>query len=782
MTKFLYSLLQMSIMAGWLIIAVVVLRLFLKKVPRRIVCLLWALVAIRLIFPFTIESSFSLQPGVGFMQNGSVFVGTAVSSTISVNDDISNNLDSLMNDKVLQNGNVVNVQNDTAEDIAGSVGNQTGGITGNETDKITQNNDDKISVTDKFTGDEAANRRVSVTAYVGEDGSVKIISENIIRLVAFVWLGGMSVLLLYALVSYIRLRKHTVASINVEDNIYLCDDINTPFILGAFQPKIYIPSSLGEDMREYVLAHEKAHLKYFDNIWKPFGYILLCVHWFNPLVWIFYILLCKDIEIACDERVISDKDTEYKKQYATALLSCSVNANIISACPLTFGEVSVKERIRTVLNYKKPACLGILAAIVLCIVVAVGFMTNPKQDSTTSVSEIAQEDLPDYATESASHINEEPENMDGALPVMEQLESADDRIEFLTRSAGYSESYKYAQTGKRMFDCYAAELSEKNPEKYEKLKEPVSSLAAIMDVEQKSAEVFYGYGSKVVVLHLPTGDDIAAQMLQRGELWIPFRQIDGQSDNYAEYREYDRFIDELTADKIRDYDDKTDAVSDLLEGDDYDFVVLDSIEEEDTVLYGSCDVFTIVLRRGDQIIPVPLSWTAALGWLPEMYAADYDNDGRIEYAIKICTDEGTGVSGSELYIIETDWQEDENGKVLYTLNRYQTYYSHQELDALDFQYDDEKKTLTVLYNDEISGALDLSMLEGDYKGVAFGNIYGVDYVDGVWYFTAKGGISTSSTYMPVYDWNIIFEGRIVYDGQSFHLEDVQVHVNNSDSE
>ncbi len=880
MAGFFNSLLQMSIMASWLIIAVVVLRLFLKRVPRSIVCCLWALVAIRLICPFTIESSFSLIPNLPFMQSlnmagsiygerGSEIDGNWVidnadlnsyangmngnSAIISGRDDAvdggadgvnkdknnllngfdTNNIAGLFGEEELADGIKVagtvsisngmaigdtddrtnvngvdktgNTVNGTVQGTDSDNGNKTGNLVGNQTHIMTDNTTATYNIENNNINAGVGN--VFVAIFRSDKGIIGIIPYSVVRAMPFVWLAGVEVLLIYALISYIRLRKRTAASINIENNVYLCDDINTPFILGAFQPKIYLPSVLGEDMREYVLAHEKAHLKRFDNIWKPLGYIILCAHWFNPFVWIFYILLCKDIEIACDERVISDKDIEYKKQYASTLLSCSANTSIISACPLAFGEVSVKERIRAVLNYKKPAFFGILAAVVLCVAVIVGFMTSPKQsgndmkgnseivadgetdkenDTLQSAKDVDETQQTDTENESKTDNLEEsednnPEYNEGeTLSVMEQFELADDKLDFLRMFAGDSESYKYSDTGKRMFDSYAAELSEINPEKYEKLKDPITSLSTIMDVEPESAEIFYSQGYKIVVLHLDTGDDIAYGMRQRGELWMPFMSYIEQSDNYAKYREYDRFIDKLTADKMRTYDDRT-LDDGFWEGHDWDFVVLDSIESEDTVLYGSYDVSTSVLRRGNQIIPVPLSWGDMFGRSPEMHVADYDNDGSLEYAIKISTESGTGISGSELYIIETDWEEDENGKVEYTINEYQVYYSHQELDAFDFQYDDEEKVLTVLYNDEFVGTLDLSELSGDYAGVTFGCIYGVDYVDGDWYFNAKGLINRANT-APSYDWGILFEGRIVYDGQSFHLEDTQVQLKNPDSE
>ncbi|MEE1012380.1 MAG: M56 family metallopeptidase, partial [Acutalibacteraceae bacterium] len=193
----------------------------------------------------------------------------------------------------------------------------------------------------------------------------------------FGWLIGMGVMLVYTLISYLVVKFKVRISVPLKENIYLCDGIDTPFILGIFKPKIYIPSSIGENDAEFVIAHEKAHLKRKDHLWKPFGFLLLSIYWFNPVLWIAYILLCKDIELACDEKVIRDMGVEVKKDYSNALINCSVSRKTISACPLAFGETSVKSRIKSILNYKKPAFWVIIVAIILSAVLAVCFLTDP---------------------------------------------------------------------------------------------------------------------------------------------------------------------------------------------------------------------------------------------------------------------------------------------------------------------------------------------------------------------------------------------------------------------
>ena len=175
-------------------------------------------------------------------------------------------------------------------------------------------------------------------------------------------------------------------------NIYLCDSIDSPFILGIIRPRIFLPSDMSGEYQNSVIAHEKAHLLRKDHWWKPIGFMLLTIHWFNPLIWVAYILLCKDIELACDERVIKEMADEEKKLYSKALLSCSVSHKLVVACPLSFGEVAVKDRIKSVLNYKKPAFWMLVAAVVACVVVVIGFMTNPMDgvDANEASTEVSR--------------------------------------------------------------------------------------------------------------------------------------------------------------------------------------------------------------------------------------------------------------------------------------------------------------------------------------------------------------------------------------------------------
>ncbi len=227
------------------------------------------------------------------------------------------------------------------------------------------------------TVDRVANRTISNVTSVANDYSVSY--DLIIMMLICAWIVGIVSLLLYGIITYTKVKKSVSTAVLLEDNVYQCETVKSPFILGIIKPKIYVPFNIDSETKDYVLAHETAHIKRLDHIVKPLAFLVLSIHWFNPFVLLAYILLCRDIEKACDERVIAEMEGDERKAYATALLSCAVNGRKITVCPLAFGEVSVKDRIKSVMNYKKPVFWVIIIAVIACMVVAVCFLTNPKE-------------------------------------------------------------------------------------------------------------------------------------------------------------------------------------------------------------------------------------------------------------------------------------------------------------------------------------------------------------------------------------------------------------------
>lgn len=302
--------LNISITASYIILATLIIRGIFKKIPRKFICILWAIAGIRLVLPFNIESDFSLIPSAETIKpvSGRSY-GVRINSGISA---IDTPVNEYLGDRYYE------------------------GVT------VTPN-----------------------------------LKDIVTSVAAIVWVVGIAAILIYGIVSYIRLRKTVSTAVLLRDNIRQSENVVSPFILGIFKPKVYIPFGMDGETADYVIAHEKAHLKRRDHWIKPFGFLILAVYWFNPLIWVAYIMLCRDIERACDEKVIAKMDENSRKAYATALLDCAVNRRRIAACPLAFGEVGIKERIKGVMNYKKPAFWVILIAVVACVAVSVCFLTNP---------------------------------------------------------------------------------------------------------------------------------------------------------------------------------------------------------------------------------------------------------------------------------------------------------------------------------------------------------------------------------------------------------------------
>lgn len=316
MNELFLKIINMSISASWLVLAVLILRFVLKKAPKWINVLLWGIVAIRLICPFSFESTLSIIPSAE-----TIPLNIGMDTTPTINSGIS------------------------------AINNAVNPI-------ISQSNT-------PMAGASVNPLQITIGIY------------------EYIWIFGMIALALYTAISYWRLRRKVDTAVRYKDNIFQSENVSFPFVLGIIKPRIYLPFKMNGQYLEHVVAHEQAHICRKDHWWKPLGFLLLMIHWFNPLMWLAYVLLCRDIELACDEKVIKELGNEQRGDYTQALVACSVNRRMIAACPLAFGEVSVKERVKSVMNYKKPAFWVIIISVIVCVGVAVCFLTNPKQDSYT---------------------------------------------------------------------------------------------------------------------------------------------------------------------------------------------------------------------------------------------------------------------------------------------------------------------------------------------------------------------------------------------------------------
>ncbi len=349
MTEFFLKIVNMSISASWIVLAVLLLRLLLKKAPKWINVILWGIVGLRLVMPFTLESVFSLIP-----------------SAETVTPEI-------MMDKTPQINTGVPIINNAINPV----------------------------ISESFT-----------PAPMDSANPLQIW----IPIFALVWVIGIVGMVLYTVISFLRVKRKIGTAVLLCDNIYQSESVVSPFVLGILRPKIYLPFNMNEQDMAQVIAHENAHISRKDHLWKPLGFLILTLHWFNPLMWLGYVLLCRDIELACDEKVVKTLNNEQKADYSQALLACSVNRRIIAACPLAFGEVGVKKRIKSVLNYKKPAFWLVLTAIVLSVVVAVCFLTNPASSNNKALLSVLNNEksfinesgeevyLKDYKVENSAYV------------------------------------------------------------------------------------------------------------------------------------------------------------------------------------------------------------------------------------------------------------------------------------------------------------------------------------------------------------------------------------------
>ena len=511
------KLLNLSISASWLVLAVLVLRLVSKRSPKWMNVLLWGMVALRLMLPFSIESALSLIP-----------------SAETLSPEV--------------------VQFDPAPTITSGV---------------------------EFI-DNAVNPSLSESFAAAPLASVNPLYVWT-YLAGWVWLIGLGAMLLYALVSYLRLRRRVSVSLCVRENIYLCDAISSPFILGVVKPRIYLPSGLDEVQRQNVLSHERAHLARRDHWWKPLGFALLAVYWFNPVLWLAYALLCRDIELACDERVIRTMDESAVKTYSTVLLACSMPRKAVITCPLAFGEVGVKERVRNALRYKKPAFWVIAASVAVCVVVAVCFLTNPRTDTDAAGlvgfhrEQVTYADVTDESGAQPSSVQLTAEETDavyalldtlqykrlGAASAMEDcyarlyfISAAGERCEIMLSERemlvnpitdGKTARLYELRSGSTelrdyLFGCIGA--SESAEEEMKTMTEPTLSLtltvpAAWEDIAELSAcdkgTAYLGYG--IMLFHLSEKNALAAYPDGgMGSVWW----LDAMSwDNFKEWRGYD---------------------------------------------------------------------------------------------------------------------------------------------------------------------------------------------------------------------------------------------------
>ena len=422
MTSVFIKLLNLSISAGMLVLLVFAFRLFLKRYSRRAVCLLWIVVALRLIIPFSFESSFSIMPSGDFVKVDEATVDEALVNEIAAidaSDKISdvrtadnsvNSIESIYNGEKVEHAfdsgySVERMENSSDSSHIGEriADASDSNYIPDKTENNTAENALAVNMTASSGADEvsesaqidiAHNNSFEKHSKPEEDAGsnskslftwLDSLSLHTWEILAYIWLFGAVLVFVYMVIAYASMRSLTAESIPFNDtalkNVYICDMIDSAFILGVVKPRIYLPGHLTGQQAENILAHEQVHLKRKDYIWKFIGFVLLMVYWFNPLMWLAYAFLCKDIEFACDEQVISDMNPAQIREYSDTLLVCSADRHFVYGCPLAFGEVAVKDRIKAALSYKKPLLWVIIVAFVLLVGAAVFFFAKPSENT-----------------------------------------------------------------------------------------------------------------------------------------------------------------------------------------------------------------------------------------------------------------------------------------------------------------------------------------------------------------------------------------------------------------
>ncbi|MEA4925463.1 MAG: M56 family metallopeptidase [Syntrophomonadaceae bacterium] len=369
---------NMSITASYVILFVLIVRLFLKKAPRIFSYSLWSVVLFRLICPFTFSSAFS------FLQ-----VAGGSSGKIEY---IPSNLEMMAQPQI------------------------NTGIQG---------------------FDSAVNASLPAASPAASVNPLQII----LFILAVIWAAGVILGLLYSVIAYFRLKYRVRTAMLVKDNIWESEMISSPFVLGIMKPKIYLPTGLDETHRIHILKHEETHIRRRDYLIKPIAFLTLCVHWFNPLVWISFVLMTRDMEMSCDERVLKELGKGIKKDYSMSLLSLAANEHMINAGPLAFGESNITSRIKNVLNYRQPVFWIVMAATVAVVCAGVGLMSNPPA-ALTGENALAQE-IYQYRTPYLGD-NSKVANIVSRLPVPETLTRT--QIQLFTDKAPYSLEVTYKTT------------------------------------------------------------------------------------------------------------------------------------------------------------------------------------------------------------------------------------------------------------------------------------------------------------------------------------------------
>ncbi len=437
MSGLFFSILNMSISAGILLLIILVLRAALKKMPKRYICILWAAAAIRLVIPFSLPQFIGL-----FQPSDEIQPDTVITVTDNKQTDIIRN----NNNIIPENYSTEKTDKTTAEYISRSTEKNTAvkSYPQNSTSVVPPyDNSKEPAVNTYITNPDPTETQTARTADKQPYLSIAV-ESSIADIIAVIWLSGTAILAAYSIISYVKICRSVRGAVHEENNIYVCGSISTPFIIGFLRPKIYLPEGLHRYERELILAHEQAHINHLDHLKKPLAFLILAVYWFDPLVWLSYILFCRDVEIACDERVLEGADTDKKKLYATVLLQCSVSREHFAISPTAFGKTAVKERIGSALRYRQPsALLTALCAVLITAITAAACIS----DSPVSIKE------------NDNSLSHETEHINSLKELQNEMYAADLSPEYLIKGS-YTQNDKdrlIIPLVNKLYDLYKTE-------------------------------------------------------------------------------------------------------------------------------------------------------------------------------------------------------------------------------------------------------------------------------------------------------------------------------------
>ncbi|MEG6523317.1 M56 family metallopeptidase [Desulfotomaculum sp. 1211_IL3151] len=662
------SVLNMSITTSYVILFVMLTRLFLKKMPKIFSYALWAVVLFRFLCPFSFSSAFSflkaITPGSGKMDYIPSDIGMRVQPQLETGIGTVNSISS------------------------GSL--------------------------------------AAAMPYASANSM-----EFITFVMAGIWALGVLVLIIYSVASYFLLKRKVSTAMLLQDNVFACENIATPFVLGIINPKIYLPIGLSETEKRFIVKHEQTHIRRFDYIIKPVAFLVLCIHWFNPLAWISFVLMSRDMEMSCDEQVINELGPEIKKEYSASLLSLAMNGKMISGSPLSFGETGVKGRIKNVLNYQRPALWVIVIGVIVVTVMGMGLSSNPNDNKAKKIAEW-------------------------------------DRVAYFAPDAKQTmEIYRKAL----LESDYLTQLSLTHAEAFDPQGQEIWDTIKIKDVKVLKEDVHENKACYWLELDIKDSGNSAFETgIFPRWLWL----VKGEQGWYVEGLmtsgppPTNWLLSENKQEKaisIKDLTEKSIITSDRYQKTEYP--LLAALPKEDIYLYGLKPV-GVVLRYGDKLQLFNWKYLMPRFILPVLHKYDLDHDGEDEIICVLDAGSGTGLSLYELHVLKPSGA---SGYVDYMFSD----YLEQVTRTLSATYYQKENNLVLKTNkDSYTYRIPAEYQNLTYKSIAYGDIVFFDISNGLKIKMPLGVYFDEMASPQFFEDAVFFNGDIVFKNGKFQIVNPQI--------